>query len=449
MKFSDHTKWRERLQEFKENRHGWTPQIRGQRFNKLLADILSRDGINTFYDQRNIGEIDVCFRIDGFRFILEAKWLRGPVNIDPVAKLALRVAQRAENCYGILVSMSGFTQPVLDEIQRAGSPKILLVDESMVDLLVSGVYSAGEVFNAIIDVASYEGKYAISPNDLHKYIKRGYLVDNEAGAHNEIIEGWLQEVPEYDFVVHGSGLPFGQVGVDFEKFLHLSLIDGVYKLDGGELVNVFEFENPQNRPIALEQKIFFVRNGAVMSWENGKYQVEHTALPGHVRIFRDNGGVSVFSNGLGPPMNQNEESPCIIRRVDKEQPVRTNYEYPISCGTDAAIYEEHTAIIGSSGLYIFRQGEQVARVEVTNGSSVSIREGMVYFLENGHILKTCTLAGDNERTIADLPFQGSVGDLAVVNDGHYFFQGFYSHDGSSYSAVIELKSAQQENPADS
>lgn len=186
-----------------------------------------------------------------------------------------------------------------------------------------------------------------------------------------------------------------------------------------------------------------------MSWSNGEYEVEHPALPGHVRIFRDEDGVSVFSNGIEPPMGQSEEQPCIIRRIDREQPIRANYDYPICCGTDAAIDGAHTAIIGSSGLRIYRDEEEIARLNNINGSSVSISGDTIYFLENGHILRSCSLAGVHERTLVDLPFQGSVGDLAVVDDGHFFFQGFYSYEGSSYSAVIELEAAQQDNPADS
>jgi hypothetical protein len=55
------------------------------------------------------GEIDVSFTLDGRRYILEAKWEQTKTNVDPLAKLSLRLDQRMAGTIGVFISMAGYT----------------------------------------------------------------------------------------------------------------------------------------------------------------------------------------------------------------------------------------------------------------------------------------------------------------------------------------------------
>src|SRR4051812_33675259 len=95
---------------------GLTPQRRGQRFNGFLAEMLRAWGIDARENQRNLGEIDVMFRVGEQRFVLEAKWERGAIDIGALSKIRTRVQQRLAGVLGVFVSMHGYTGDALDQL---------------------------------------------------------------------------------------------------------------------------------------------------------------------------------------------------------------------------------------------------------------------------------------------------------------------------------------------
>ena len=114
-----------------ERLDGITPQVRGQRFNDLIARVLQAHGVHARANERNErGEIDVGFRINDKRFLLEAKWTAGPVDFDPVAKLGTRMDQRVGTDLGIVLSMSGFSADARTQAKLGGRPDVVLMGKT-------------------------------------------------------------------------------------------------------------------------------------------------------------------------------------------------------------------------------------------------------------------------------------------------------------------------------
>ncbi|MEO6083817.1 MAG: hypothetical protein ABIQ18_12015 [Umezawaea sp.] len=103
----DPIKWRKLAHDYAQLRqlnNGMTPQVRGQRFNSLIAELFECFGIPAKANQKSVGEVDVTFNHGGRRFILEAKWENRKTATGPIAKLQRRLEQRMVGASGVLLS---------------------------------------------------------------------------------------------------------------------------------------------------------------------------------------------------------------------------------------------------------------------------------------------------------------------------------------------------------
>ena len=140
---------------------------RGQNFNGFLARLLRAWGVEAHPDQRGIrnrDEIDVGFSMGRAYYILEAKWHKKPVNLDPVAKLYLRLKTRPPGVGAVLVSMSGYTSPVREFIEY--HPEIVLLDRSHVEAMLCGLLDPEQLFHHLYSWASRRGGSYAALTDL-------------------------------------------------------------------------------------------------------------------------------------------------------------------------------------------------------------------------------------------------------------------------------------------
>ncbi|NUR31328.1 MAG: hypothetical protein HOV83_36715 [Catenulispora sp.] len=137
-----------------------TQHRRGVLFDYFLAELLTCHGIAARADVRGTGgrsQIDVAFAVGGRRFIAEAKWTATPTNVEPIAKLNDRLSSRGEGTWGVIVSMSGYTAPVLDQAAHSKWPRILLLDRAHVEAILSGLIDATALLDRLLDHAAFEG----------------------------------------------------------------------------------------------------------------------------------------------------------------------------------------------------------------------------------------------------------------------------------------------------
>lgn len=169
---NDPSRWRRLVAEYRALHRldgGLTPQKRGQRFNGLMAELLTVFGIPAKADQRSVGELDVTFRHAGRPFILEAKWERQKTGTGPIAKLQRRVEQRMVGVAGVFLAMEGYTAEALDEVARGRRLDIVLLDRSHWEAMLSGFVPPRELLDLVVDAAAFKGE-AHAP--LHRLLDR-------------------------------------------------------------------------------------------------------------------------------------------------------------------------------------------------------------------------------------------------------------------------------------
>jgi hypothetical protein len=132
---------------------------RGRRFNGFLAELLRQGGLqDAVSDQRGAGgrdEIDVSFTFGHTAYILEAKWVRAPIGATALHEIDGRLKIRPSGVRAVLVSMSGFTKPVLERAEFHAD--VLLLDRSHVEAMASGLISAQALFQRLLAIASRRG----------------------------------------------------------------------------------------------------------------------------------------------------------------------------------------------------------------------------------------------------------------------------------------------------
>ncbi|MFJ1541516.1 restriction endonuclease [Micromonospora chalcea] len=157
---NDPSHWRRLVAEYRELRRlagGMTPQQRGQRFNGLVAELLTVFGVPAQADQRSVGEIDVTFRHANRPFILEAKWERQKTSTGPIAKLQRRVEQRMVGVVGVFLSMEGYTAEAREDLVRGRRLDIVLLDRNHWEAMLSGFVPPQELLDLVVDAAAFKG----------------------------------------------------------------------------------------------------------------------------------------------------------------------------------------------------------------------------------------------------------------------------------------------------
>lgn len=428
----------------------YTPQRRGQLFNDLIKSTLNAHNVWAVSNHISIGEIDVCFKVNEKRILLEAKWEKNKTSIDPIAKLGLRISQRMPNNYGIVLSMSGFTTDAIKQIEGPGRPNIICIGKDVFESIVLGIIDAEDLFEACIDAASFQGKFYLQLGDILKYLPRKEIrsyvdiknLSTGLNLNNELIDS-LKPIGNIScFEILYSGLPFGQNGISIcKKNIYLTLIDGIYEVSKS-LNKLIDVDCPQNRVIfePVTKQIFFIKNGSVLSQDSsGVVLPRLQRYPGHVRLFEFNGSVNILSNG------NNFTKPKIPVKIVKDilgEGIELTFDYPASECVDACLTSsDNTAIIGSGGLTFYTNTTKIWNKQVVNGASVTYYNEYIYYLERGTKLFRIDESGENVEKLCEFDVMGSVGDFDIIDEKQFIFHLFYdlgNHRHRSYVVNVNL-----------
>lgn len=135
------------------------PQRRGQQLNGLVASLFDAWGHRARANEhRGPGEIDVTFAIRDTRFVLEAKWLRAPANEDAIGKLRDRVSKRLAGTIGVMLSMSGYTQPARENMRLGQRLELILIEREHLEAMLFEFLSPSDLFAGLLDMAHYLGE---------------------------------------------------------------------------------------------------------------------------------------------------------------------------------------------------------------------------------------------------------------------------------------------------
>lgn len=179
---------RDLIERYGQLRADPSAQHRGRLFNELLADLLRADGLDAEAGVRGVAgrdEVDVAFEHDKQHHILEAKWLKDPVNVEPVVVLADRLDSRPAGTRGVFVSMSGYTAAVLGKAAAPRWKQIIFLDRDHIEAMLSGLLTPGALLSLIHQHTARHGGSYISLEDLllHRHEMPQIAVVQRPGGH--------------------------------------------------------------------------------------------------------------------------------------------------------------------------------------------------------------------------------------------------------------------------
>ncbi|MEV5338915.1 restriction endonuclease [Streptomyces sp. NPDC052676] len=122
------------------------PQARGRKFESFLNELFA---LFDMYPRAAYSldreQIDGAFTFDTDDYILEAKWLKGPVSREQLDAFAKKVERKGKNALGLYVSVNGFTSDALEEYESA-SPFITM-DGSDIFMVIDARVSLDHLFS--------------------------------------------------------------------------------------------------------------------------------------------------------------------------------------------------------------------------------------------------------------------------------------------------------------
>ena len=330
--------------------NGLTPQRRGQRFNGFLAEMLRCWDIEARASQRDVGEIDVAFRVADQRFILEAKWEATAIDTGPLAKLKTRVQQRLAGVLGVFVSMSGYTADARHELNLGQRSEVLLLDRQHVEAMLSGVVSPLELFDALLDHAFYTGRPYAPIEELlaarpSPALKFGSPAELNAGI--SASEG-LEEV---NVVV--ADIPIAHLGFveDRDGVLLVATTSGILEVNLSErsVTRLVDLGGCTRRPLRVGRDIYFVRGAGVGRLSDGRLTCIGGPFLGSTTLLQGPRGAPwVLSNG--DPFGSDAQL-AAITELGKER----RYDLPYSgANSRNAVWlgEERFAVSGNLGTLV-------------------------------------------------------------------------------------------------
>jgi hypothetical protein len=282
-----------------------TPQVRGQRFNQFVADLLVFWGLDRVQASvRGTGEIDVTFAVDSTRFVLEAKWEQRPLDFGPIAKLRGRITQRLAGTQGVFLSMAGYTPEALSDMLRGQQPDMLLLDRTHLEAMLSGLLSPNDLFGELVDRASYRGEVYVAVKDLLlppeepalPALALGAEPDNPVPVVTNTAPGIRAEI-----VLHGSQsseTTVDGIAVDPDGRLLLTMSAGIARVDlcTGQLDWAVPIPGCRRHALVLADGSILVLHGAaVLRWSEDDVQIVAGGFTGGTSLLPGpNGEVWVF-----------------------------------------------------------------------------------------------------------------------------------------------------------
>lgn len=105
-------------------------------------------------------QIDGHFRLEGFDYLVEAKWRADQPNESEIGGFERKIETKLESTRGVFVSINGFRDEVVKQFDGKGSKIIFMTGEDLIHLL-EGRIDLKEALKIKIEKAAQEGKVLI------------------------------------------------------------------------------------------------------------------------------------------------------------------------------------------------------------------------------------------------------------------------------------------------
>jgi hypothetical protein len=134
------------------------PQARGYGLEDLLKELFALYEIRYRKSYRADGEqIDGFFAFGGFDYLVEARWRKEQPSLPDLLAFKGKVERKIESTRGVVVSLLGFRDDVVQRLREAGPANLILVDGYDLNLILEGRVSLVDALQRKIDKAAQEG----------------------------------------------------------------------------------------------------------------------------------------------------------------------------------------------------------------------------------------------------------------------------------------------------
>ncbi|MGW3619139.1 restriction endonuclease [Micromonospora arida] len=438
----DPSRWRRLVAEYSELCQlgaGMTPNARGQRFNGMIAELLTAYGLRAKSDQRSVGELDVVFSYAGRRFILEAKWERGKTGTGPIAKLQRRVEQRMAGVTGVFLAIKGFTDEAIAEVDKGRRLDVLLLDQSHWEAMLSGFVPPQELFDLVTDAASFHGRAYTPINELLRHRTQTPTVTPEPVATG--MDGLLR-VATVRAVDHTDGLRTG-IGADRDGTALITLEQGILAVDliAQRSQWVAPVSGCSNGSIATANgELLITRGHGVARWAAGQLTVVSSGaakLDDSHLLMNPDGSTWCLDRGSAGV------TPARLIRLGTRVGDERWLELPFAA--TAAAWLTSTRLVVSDGSDLFQLSSQLTverRLPAPAGGVLALtalNEQQVVTLLDDMSLVLFDLEAHEHRPLGSLSISGLPGALIRRTDESLFFMGRHRAKGGHVTvAEVEI-----------
>lgn len=420
---------------------GYTPQSRGVAFNRLIAEMFDCYGIPAKVSVRSLGEIDVAFSIGGIRYVLEAKWEQKKADAGDIAKLRMRVHQRLVATLGVFVAFSGYSHEAKAGVNIGQRMDMLMLNRRHFEVMLSGLIPPEELFNLLIDKASYEGGTFYEVEELFDQPQSPPVIrfDVPLALRNPAkmtLSGVAVETVVHDLPTRYPGLT-----CDSQGRLLVNFPEGVAVVDVSSRVASWAVPVPDccGHVLAADDgRIFFRRHNGVGVWNDGRLEAVAGGFSGNAilfigqagAIFAIDGGSSEEDNvglvGMGTSLGESKRSQTTVRGA--------------YLGDAVWMPSGKVAAVGSSSLEMIDIGSGAA-VRHIHGlvNTFSIERcsaSQVLIIANGQTVALMGIDGRTVLPLAEIGFNGSMSELSRSSTDVYYMYSTYAEGSAEPKGVV-------------
>jgi restriction endonuclease Mrr len=140
------------------------PQKKGYALESLFTELMRISGIPVEEPFKITGEqFDGAIKYDGHYYLVELKWTADKSDPKEIGHFYYKVEGKLQ-ARGFFISMSGFTNGVLESLPRGKELRVLLLDGNHLANVLSGGYSFQELLEHAIGQASLRGEVYCAHN---------------------------------------------------------------------------------------------------------------------------------------------------------------------------------------------------------------------------------------------------------------------------------------------
>ena len=106
------------------------PQRRGYLLEKMIKELFDLFDLDPKASFKVLGEqIDGAFTFDNTDYLLEAKWEKSPLSLEPLYAFSMKVKNKLDNTLGLFIAINGFSAEAITKLS-GGNCNIILMDGS-------------------------------------------------------------------------------------------------------------------------------------------------------------------------------------------------------------------------------------------------------------------------------------------------------------------------------